>query len=105
MLNIYAVLDSAVGVYANPVMMNTDGEAMRSFTDAVVNADSPLSNHPQDYTLYLIGTWDNEKCEIVGHPPKKVINGLEAVNNRKVRLDKQRDLEEEIARLQAEDEA
>ena len=77
-LNVYCVFDRASGIYDRPWCANSDGAATRSFTDICSDADHPIGKHPEDYTLFRIGTWSDDKGELRGEAPEKVINGAEA---------------------------
>lgn len=66
-LNVYAVLDAKVGVYGQPFYEATDPAAIRSFTDAVNDGSNPNNQwykHPEDFTLYKIGEYDNNTGSI-----------------------------------------
>lgn len=58
MLYIFSVYDSAAGYYKEPFTVSNKGVALREFADACNSAESYLSKHPGDYTLFLIGTFD-----------------------------------------------
>ena len=47
--------------------------AIRTFTD-VLEEDNELAKHPEDYTLYSTGTFDDQKCELTSHEPEKICN-------------------------------
>ena len=55
-----AVKDRAVDAFNRPIYVPTIGVAIRSFTDEVNRKDSELANHPEDYDLYELGTWDDQ---------------------------------------------
>lgn len=57
--NIYAVRDVKVGFQSITVQPN-DPVAARSFESTVINSDSILFTHAQDFALYRIGTWDSD---------------------------------------------
>jgi len=58
---LYAVRDCATGFYLPPVIGESDNGMIRSFGDAVTSGkDTPLAQHPEDYTLCLIGEFDRE---------------------------------------------
>lgn len=59
-----ALYDRAVQAHAPIMTVNTRGEAIRSFKDAVNDPQSPLYKHPTDYELYQIGTYNEETGEI-----------------------------------------
>ena len=77
---VFSVYDRASGVYDRPWCAVSDAAAQRAFTDLCQNKDHPIGLHPDDYTLFRIGTWTDDTGAIVGDPPEKVINGLEAVS-------------------------
>lgn len=78
-LNFYAIFDKAIGAYMRPFVMQADGQAIRMFHDECVNADSPLSKHPEDYTLFRLGSFDDNEGEIVGQEAHKLARGHEIV--------------------------
>lgn len=55
---LYSVFDVVSLAYGIPMMFNTVDEAKRSFGDIVRSPGSVLSQHPSDYWLYQIGTFD-----------------------------------------------
>lgn len=55
-----SVFDSALGSYANPFAVPTAAFAERSFHDEVNNAKSPMYVHPDDFSLYMIGHFDQD---------------------------------------------
>ena len=63
-LYVFTIFDSAAGAYLRPFLLRSNGEAMRTFQNECMNADSPLSQHPEDYSLYRIGSYDDNKGEL-----------------------------------------
>lgn len=55
---LYSVFDVVSQTYGIPMMFTTVDEAKRSFGDIVRSPGSVLSQHPADYLLYQIGTFD-----------------------------------------------
>ena len=68
-LNIYTIFDVASGAYMRPFYAASDGQAIRSFTDISQDADHEIGKHPEDYSLFRIGTYDDNKGEL--HPEDK----------------------------------
>jgi len=60
MLKIFSVFDSKVGAYMSPFFMRSTGEAVRAFTQAVSDKDTQFCKHPEDYTLFELGEWDDQ---------------------------------------------
>jgi len=77
-MNVYCVFDRASGVYDRPWCMHSDPAAIRSFTDISQDADHPIGKHPEDFTLFRIGEWHDDRGELIGSPPEKVIGAAEA---------------------------
>lgn len=68
-LNIYTVFDSAVGAYMRPFVMQSDGQAVREFMDQAKNPETVVSRHPEDYALFRVGMFDDNKGELVHEIP------------------------------------
>lgn len=56
---ICAVRDRAVDGFMQPIYVPHVGHAIRSFTDEINRADSPMNKHPEDYDLYQLGEYDD----------------------------------------------
>ena len=78
--NVYSVYDRASGVYDRPWVAHSDAAAQRAFSDIALDAEHPIGKHPDDFTLFRIGTWTDDKGLLVGETPEKVINGAEVVS-------------------------
>lgn len=79
-LNAYTIYDSASGIYMRPFFAPADGAAIREFDDLAVSADHPIGQHPADYTLYRVGTFNDNKGDLVGEQLEKLRTGPEAVH-------------------------
>ena len=60
---VVAVRDLKASAFLHPHFQVSKGVAIRSFSDAVHDKQSMISQHPQDYQLYLLGELD----EASGH--------------------------------------
>ncbi|AKI26941.1 DNA binding protein VP4 [Gokushovirinae Fen7875_21] len=58
---IVAIRDQAAAVYSRPFFVPTLGMAMRSFYDEAQRdaPDNELFRHPEDFTLWHLGTFDD----------------------------------------------
>lgn len=56
---VFSVYDSKAEMYLKPMHLNTTAEALRAFQDAVNNQETSMYHHPEDYTLFHLGEWDN----------------------------------------------
>ena len=73
----FAVHDRAAEVYNPPMFLPAKGQAIRQFDDLANNPDSPINKHPEDYTLYHIGEFDDETA-LLTPLPKPVSLGTAA---------------------------
>lgn len=59
LLQAFTVFDSKAEAYLPPFYMSTKGQAVRAFTDSANDPNHAFHKHPEDYTLFLVGTWDD----------------------------------------------
>jgi len=73
-----AVRDRAANVYMRPFTVTHLGQAIRAFQDQI-NNDAPdnitMYQHPDDYDLYHIGTYDDETGKVQPCDPHQVAIG------------------------------
>lgn len=64
-LVVLAVFDSAVSAFNRPFFTPARGAGIRAFMDECVrrDKDNPMFNHPQDFSLFQLGTWDEESAQ------------------------------------------
>ena len=65
-LHIVAIRDIKANVFAQPYFVASIGGAIRSFGDECSRAapDNIMYNHPHDFELYKIGTYDDNNGKI-----------------------------------------
>lgn len=78
-MNIFVVLDKAVGAYERPQFFRSDAEAMRAFVTAVEKPDSPFHLHPEDYSFFRVGTYDDQTGELRPEEPKCHARAIDVV--------------------------
>jgi len=79
LLNIYSVFDTAAAIYQRPFVGKSHGEVTRSFTDVCKDANHEIGKHPEDYTLFCLGTFNDGTGEVIGLAPEKVATALELI--------------------------
>lgn len=102
---IYAAYDRKAQYYLPCFQQRSDAEAIRAFTEAVINSESNVSKYPAEYDLVLLGQMDMETGEITPQwPVGLIINGLVALQASQAEraryakaLNPQTDIEEFIA--------
>jgi hypothetical protein len=81
-LKIYSVYDSKVEAYLQPFFMQAKGAAIRAFSDTVQDSSNNFGKHPEDYTLFELGTWDDTNASYVPHStPISIGVGIEFIKN------------------------
>ena len=86
---LYTVLDAKAEAYLDPFFARTHGEAMRMFSDAANGAgEHPFSKHPEDFTLFYIGTFNVDTGVALGDnhvPLGKAIDFVEQSSHNGIR--------------------
>lgn len=77
--NVYSIYDTASGLYSRPFFTQSDAEAIRSFTDIACDTEHPIGKHPQDYTLFRLGIFDDNDGKITDEVNSSLSNGLQAI--------------------------
>ena len=78
-LNVYAIFDAATAAYMRPFFLQSDGQAVRVFSDIAMDGGHEVGKHPEDYSLVRCGTWNDQKCEFTQEQVETLITGQEAV--------------------------
>lgn len=63
-LEMFSVYDSKAKAFMNPMFLPQVGQATRLFANAVNSKDHQFGANPSDYTLFHIGTFDDETAKI-----------------------------------------
>ena len=58
-VKVFSIYDSAAQAYNQPFFLQAKGQALRIFADSVNDKTSNLFKHPQDYTLFELGEFDD----------------------------------------------
>ena len=76
---VYTVYDSKAEVYGMPVYHEARGEALRAFSDAINGEAGLLSMHPEDFTLFEIGRYNQKTGLITSLDRFSVANGVDVL--------------------------
>jgi hypothetical protein len=77
--NLYAVIDTASGIYDGPIPGVADAHMIRSFCDMAIDAEHPIGKHPEHFALIKVGIWNDGTGEVEDIQNTTMITGLEAV--------------------------
>lgn len=75
-LKCFSVFDVKAGAYIVPFFMPERGQAIRTFTDSVADRNHAFGRHPEDYTLFQVGEFDDNVGEFVPCAPEALATGL-----------------------------
>lgn len=79
-LKAYSVYDNATQAFMQPFFARTNGEALRSFSDAINDEKSSLSRHLHDYSLFGIGDFNDSNGLLSPlAAPERLLTGTEAL--------------------------
>ncbi len=95
----YAVRDTQADATMRPIFFEKDAIAIRAFILSVSNAEDPMNKTPVDFTLYRIGTYNDELMLLNADGPQdpvRLMNGLEAISQRTFDLEQIDALNKEI---------
>lgn len=58
-VRIFSVYDKKAAAYAHLSFYHQKGQAIRAFEDAVNDPQSPFNKHPEDFSLFHLGEWND----------------------------------------------
>lgn len=77
--SVYSVYDLKGEMYGLPYFAHNDAVAVRMFSDACKDSETPIGRHPHDFTLFRVGVWNSDNGALAGtEVPVPVITGVEA---------------------------
>ncbi|QCQ85097.1 nonstructural protein [Blackfly microvirus SF02] len=79
-MKIYTINDSKASFYMQPFYARQNGEAIRTFAQAVNDTSNPnnlMARSPADYSLYEIGEFDELTGQITPVNPVSLGNGVD----------------------------
>lgn len=66
-MKVYSIYDNKALTWSQPFYATNKATALRTFSDAVNKGESQISEHPTDYVLYEIGSFDDQNGKIQGY--------------------------------------
>lgn len=83
-INMYTVYDSAVKAFVQPFFQIADAAAIRLFMDQVNNPETNIAKHPDQYTLFKCGVYDDSSGMLIPETPVSLGNGKQFVDQPKL---------------------
>lgn len=72
---IYAVYDSKAESYTPPFFEHAEGRALRTFADCCNDKGHQFGKHPEDYTIFRLGEYDDNTGTITQDKISSVASG------------------------------
>lgn len=91
-MKVFSVFDSKAALFLRPFTDQQEAAAIRNFADAVNDSSNPnnlWNKHPEDFSLFLIGAFDDETGELLPCLKKCLVtaSALVAVNSNGSKLE------------------
>jgi hypothetical protein len=64
LVKIFSIYDSKVKHWQHPQFLEKTGTIMRAFEEIANDPKHQVGQHPEDFVLYEIGTWNDDTGEI-----------------------------------------
>lgn len=72
-IKVFSLYDIKAKVFQTPFFMQNQGTALRAFSDLVNDERSFVNKHPEDYQLYHVGDFDDEKALFTNKTPVDLV--------------------------------
>jgi hypothetical protein len=80
MLKLYAIQDSVSKTTNTPLHFQTDRDAIDGFRELVNDDKTVLNKHPDDFSLWMVGEYDEREMRFIGGDPSKIVNASDLLN-------------------------
>lgn len=77
---IFTIYDEKAKAYLPPFFLPESGQAIRSFSNCINSNDHQFSKNPEDYTLFTLGTFDDNSSILEPYALKSLGNGVQFIN-------------------------
>lgn len=68
----FSVFDSKAAIFGTPFFMLREQMAIRAITDMVNDPETMIAKHPEDFSLYHLGVFDDENGDIEMCKPRNI---------------------------------
>lgn len=73
LMNVYSIYDEKACAFNVPFFCVSDGVAVRNFTDLALDPRSMVHTHPEDFSLYCIGSFVDDTALLAPSMPVRLI--------------------------------
>ncbi len=90
---LFTIFDEASGLYNRPFSLPSPSAAIRTFSDIACDVEHEIGKHPEDYSLYMLGEFDDNTAEFRIEKKSLLTTALECRSDaRNINSDEQLDL-------------
>lgn len=75
--DVFSIYDHKAKAYSQPFHMVNEALAIRAFTANVNNPESAISTNPEDFTLYKLGSFDDNSGIFDSMEPQPIIKAIQ----------------------------
>lgn len=79
-LLVFVIRDSVSGAFDRPMCARSEGEMVRSFGDIAKDESHPIGQHPEHYSLWWNGVYDDNTGSIEAKAPEHVVNAVDLLS-------------------------
>lgn len=80
---VFSIYDSATQAYMRPFNAQSEGQALRMWEDLIDDPQADIGKHPEDYSLYHVATFDDNKGQHHPNDPRCISRAHEVVARKK----------------------
>jgi len=84
----YAIFDSCSGIYEKPFFSTADDLVKREFQDVATSAEHIMAKHPEHFSLWRLGRFNNENGQIDNETNECLWTAVEAISQSHTVTDK-----------------
>ncbi len=79
-VQLYAVFDTCSGIYEKPFFHTADAAVKREFQDIATAAEHAIAKHPEHYSIWRLGNFDNTTGKVIDEVNECLWTALEAIS-------------------------
>jgi len=76
----YGIFDTCSGIYEKPFFSTADDLVKREFQDIATSADHAIAKHPEHYSLWRLGGFDNNTGKLTNEKNECLWQAVEAIS-------------------------
>ncbi len=79
-VQVYAIFDICSGIYEKPFFHTADDMVRREFQDVALTVDHAIARHPEHYSLWRLGNFDNRTGDLKDEGNECLWTAIEAIS-------------------------